>query len=73
MRSNTQRLATLANLSPVDEQILAFACAIHQEPLLELAADYLGNLSSARVAACLAVILDFPCRTFAPRWHRKPF
>ena len=60
MRSNTQRLATLANLSPVDEQILAFACAIHQEPLLELAADYLGNLSSARVAACLAVILDFP-------------
>lgn len=60
MRSNIQRLATLANLSPVDEQILAFACAIHQEPLLESAADYLGNLSSARVAACLAVILDFP-------------
>lgn len=60
IRAHTQRLAVLANLNPVDQQILEFACAIHQEPLLETAADYLGNLSFARVVACLAAILDFP-------------
>lgn len=60
LRANTARLAELANLSQVDARILEFACSIHQEPLLDEAADMLGELSSARVAVCLATILDLP-------------
>lgn len=60
LRANTAQLAALANLSEVDARILEFACTIHQEPQLDEAADLLGELSSSRVAVCLATILNLP-------------
>ena len=60
LRANAQQLAALVNLSPVDCRILEFTCCIHAHPLLDNTADRLGELTSVRVAACLAAILDLP-------------
>ena len=60
LRANTAQLAALAGLDAVDCRILEFACAIHQSPLLDEAADRLGELSSTRVVSCLATILNLP-------------
>ncbi len=60
LQHNVAQLAQLAQLSPTDCRILEFACAIHSHPLLDDCADRLGELSSARVAVCLATVLDLP-------------
>ena len=60
LHANAAQLAQLAGLCAVDCRILEFACAIHQSPLLEEASDRLGEMSSTRVATCLASILHLP-------------
>ncbi len=58
LRANVERLAALVNLSSVDCRILEFACCIHADQVLDDTADRLGEMTSSRVAASLAVILD---------------
>lgn len=60
LQRNVAQLAALAHLSATDCRILEFACVLHTDPLLEDTTDRLGELSSARVAACLSTILHLP-------------
>ena len=60
LRDNTARLAALVGLSAVDCRILEFACCIHAEQVLKDTADLLGEMSSTRVCASLAVLLELP-------------
>ena len=62
LTTNTARLATLVGLSEVDRRVLEFAVLIHNERLLDEAADMLGQLSSAKAFHALSVILDRPER-----------
>lgn len=57
LRSNIARLARLVGLDDVDCRILEFTTTLHNERVLDDAADHLGTLNSARVIAALAVIL----------------
>ncbi len=58
---NIERLAKLADLSPVDCRILEFVIQIHTDRFLDETADYLGsNLSSLQVFHALSVILQLP-------------
>ena len=58
--ANIARLSQLVGLNPVERRILVFAVLIKNERLLDEAADWLGNLSSAKLFAALAVVLDLP-------------
>ncbi len=60
LRRNIERLATLVSLSDAACRILEFAVLIHNESLLNDAADYLGQLSTLKVCRALAVILNLP-------------
>lgn len=60
LRQNVRRLADLVGLSPADCRVLEFAVLIHCEPLLDDAADLLGQMTSAKVFHLLAVILNVP-------------
>lgn len=60
LRANVQRLAGLLGLGETDCRILEFAIAIHNERLLDEAAELLGQLSSRKVCDSLATILDLP-------------
>lgn len=60
LRVNVRHLSELVGLSPVDCRILEFAVLIHNERLLDDAADSLGHLSSVKVFHFLAAILDLP-------------
>lgn len=60
LRQNVVRLAELVGLSPVDCRLLEFAVLIHCEHLLEETADFLGQMTSAKVFHILAVILNVP-------------
>lgn len=58
LAQNAQRLALHLGLSDVDREILAFVVSLHSEPTLEAAANCLGDLTTSRVHATLATILD---------------
>ena len=58
LAQNTQHLADLVGLSPIDCRIIEFAVLIHSERLLDDTADWLGSLSSAKVYHALSVLLD---------------
>ena len=57
---NVARLAELVGLSDTDCRILEFAVLIHSERVLDDCADWLGQLSSAKVFQALSVLLDLP-------------
>ncbi len=58
--SNVRQLSDLVGLSPADCRILEFAVLIHNERLLDDAAEWLGQLSSVKVFHVLAAILSLP-------------
>lgn len=60
LRNNIARLSDLVGLSATDCRVLAFALSIHNEQLLDEAADHLGALSSVKVFRVLSCILDLP-------------
>ena len=60
LQSNVRQLSELVGLSPADCRILEFAVLIHNERLLDDAADWLGQLSSVKVFHSLAAILGLP-------------
>ena len=60
LHGNVARLAELVGLSDTDCRILEFAVLIHSERLLDDCADWLGQLSSAKVFQALSVLLDLP-------------
>lgn len=60
LRANTQRLAALVGLSEVDCRLLELTVLLHTERLLDDAGDLLGSVSSNRLAAILAVLVDRP-------------
>lgn len=57
---NIARLSKLVGLSETDCRILEFAVMIHNERLLDDAADLLGQLSSVKAFHALSVLLDIP-------------
>jgi SpoVK/Ycf46/Vps4 family AAA+-type ATPase len=60
LSNNLQRLSQLVGLSETDCRILEFAVLIQNEQLLDDTADWLGQLSSAKLFHALSVLLDFP-------------
>lgn len=58
LSKNVDRLATLVGMSDVDCRILEFAILFKNEGLLDVAADWLGDLSSMKVFRVLSQILD---------------
>ncbi|MCK9245957.1 MAG: ATP-binding protein [Anaerolineaceae bacterium] len=60
LRDNLARLAELVGLSETDCRVLEFAVLIHTESMLDEVADSLGQLTSAKTCAVLAVLLDLP-------------
>lgn len=61
LASNTEKLAELIGLSPVERLVLAFAVSLHGNACLRAATDALGdNLASSMVVACVARIIDAP-------------
>ncbi|MCY0854029.1 AAA family ATPase [Cupriavidus sp. D39] len=60
LNANIARLAELVGLSDTDCQILEFVVMLKNERLLDDTADWLGQLSSAKVFHVLAVLLDLP-------------
>jgi hypothetical protein len=62
LTANSGRLAALVGLSETDRRVLEFAALIHNERLLDDAADWLGPLSSAKVFYALSMILKLPER-----------
>lgn len=60
LRSNIAKLSALVGLSATDCKILEFAVSIHNERLLDDAADFLGQVSSVKVFHALSVILNLP-------------
>ena len=60
LRRNIDKLSSLVGLDTTDGRILEFAVAIHNERLLDDAADWLGQLTSAKVYRTLSAMLDLP-------------
>lgn len=60
LRSNVNQLSGLVGLSTTDCRILEFAVSIHNERLLDDTADWLGQISSAKVFYALSAILNLP-------------
>lgn len=60
LRHNVGQLSRLVGLNATDCRILEFAVSIHNERLLDDAADWLGQLSSTKVFHALSVILNLP-------------
>jgi len=58
--NNVSRVSELVGLSQTDCRILEFAVTIHNDQMLDTAADWLGPLSTAKASHTLAVILDLP-------------
>lgn len=58
LAGNVKRMAELVGLSAVDCRILEFAVLIHNERLLNDAADKLGDLSSAKLFHALSILLE---------------
>lgn len=60
LSNNIARLKTLVGLSETDCRILEFVVLIHNERLLDEAADNLGQLSSIKLFHTLSVLLEIP-------------
>lgn len=60
LRYNIGQLSGLVGLSSTDCRILEFAVSIHNERLLDDAADWLGQLSSVKVFHALSTLLKLP-------------
>jgi len=60
LRSNVVRLSDLVGLSTTDCRILEFAVLVQNERILDDTADWLGQLSSAKLCHVLSVILGLP-------------
>ncbi len=60
LRINVSQLSRLVGLSETDCRILEFTILLHTERLLDDAADWIGELSSAKVFHALSVILNLP-------------
>lgn len=60
LTKNVARLSTLVGLSGTDARILEFAVVLHNERILDDTADWLGQLSSAKVFHALSIILNIP-------------
>lgn len=60
LRNNVGQLSDLVGLSATDCRILEFAVSIHNEPLLDDTADWLGHISSAKAFHALSGILNLP-------------
>lgn len=60
LQTNVQRLAALVGLDAVDSRILAFTVCLHNEPMLDEAADQLESLTTAQVFQTLAMLLELP-------------
>ena len=60
LQRNIRRMGRLAGLSGVDERILEFAVLLHNNHLLDNAANCLGLMSSVKVYRALARILETP-------------
>ena len=58
LRNNVGQLSNLVGLSATDCRILEFAVSIHNERLLDDAADWLGQISSVKVFHALSTILN---------------
>lgn len=58
LQRNLERLAQFVDLNEIDQAILAFCAFIKTDRLLEDTADWLGLLSSVKVAHVLSVLLD---------------
>lgn len=57
---NVERLAKLVGLNETERRILGFAVLIQSERIIDDTADWLGQLSSAKVFHVLSVLLDLP-------------
>lgn len=60
LRRNINKLAGLVGLGNTDCRILEFAISIHNDRLLDDAADWLGQMTSIKVFNALSVILGLP-------------
>ena len=60
LRHNIGQLSTLVGLGATDCRVLEFAVTLHNERLLDDTADWLGQLSSAKVFHALSAILNLP-------------
>ena len=57
---NIAQVAAMVGLTPGDQQILQFAILLNTEKLLDDTADWLGQLSSAKVIHTVAAVLNLP-------------
>lgn len=57
---NVAQIAKLVGLNQVEVRILEFLVLLHNEQLLDEAADDLGHLNDSKVCHIIAVILDIP-------------
>lgn len=60
--SNLNRLSELGGLTETDCRILEFSVYLHNERMLDEAADMLGNISSSKLPQLLSIILELPER-----------
>ncbi len=60
LQRNIHRLADLVGLSELERRLLRFVVELHNERLIDDAADGLGMLSSVKVYHALSVLLDAP-------------
>jgi SpoVK/Ycf46/Vps4 family AAA+-type ATPase len=60
LAANAGRLADKLGLDDAERRVLEFTVLLHSERTLDDAADFLGGLSTRRVASVLAVVLDLP-------------
>ena len=62
LQRNIQRLAELVAMNELEQRLLAFVVELHNERLLDDAADWLGMLSSAKVHHALSILLNAPLK-----------
>lgn len=60
LQSNLDRLGELLGLNETDKALLGFAILLHNEPLLDGAADTLGSLRAGKALRTLASVTDIP-------------
>lgn len=60
LEHNLQQLTELVGLNASERMLLAFATLLHGDRQIDEAADWLGNLPTAKVFGVLAQILDLP-------------
>lgn len=60
LANNVAQIARLVGLNQVEVRILEFLVLLHNEQLLDAAAEYLGYLSDSKACHIIAVILGIP-------------